>query len=61
MQSYYKILRDFVIVVPYSSERLDRSPAGSIAVYEDHLKVGLHFSLHPFFIQIFNLYHVVPA
>lgn len=33
LRSYYKILHDFIAVAPYSGEKIDRPPSGSIAVY----------------------------
>lgn len=48
-------------MLPQPDERVDHPPLGTISVYDDHLKAGFQFPLHPFFVKIFNLYHVVPV
>lgn len=45
---YYKIPHDLLAFIPHSSERINKPPPGSIAMYEEQLKVGLHFPLHHF-------------
>lgn len=61
LQDYYKILQDFRTFVPQPDNRMNRSPLGSIMVYKEHFRAGLHFSLYPFIVWLLNLYQVVPA
>ena len=39
---------EFQMVLEGPQERVHNPPAGGVGVYEEALKVGLHFSLHPF-------------
>lgn len=48
--NYYKILLGFPSVVPHPIDRIDKPPSGSITIYEEHLRAGLCFPLHSFFI-----------
>lgn len=57
--TYCKISQDIQVSTPRSNDRMNRAPLGSIAVYNNHLKTGLRFPLHPFIVKIFNLYKVI--
>lgn len=61
LQGYYKISHNFSAFVPHSNEMIDRSPPSNIAIYKEYLKASLRFPFHQFFIQLFNLYHIVPV
>lgn len=60
-QNYYKILWDIEVHTPGLDDRVSSAPPGPIDIYEEHLQVGLRFSLHPFFIKVFNWYQVIPT
>ena len=42
------ILDEFRMVLAGPRERVHDLPTGSVGVYEEALKAGLYFSLHPF-------------
>lgn len=58
LQNYQKILHDFQASTTSPNDQVNRAPIGSIST--EHLNAGLHFSLHPFIVKIFNLYKVIP-
>lgn len=59
LKNYDKISQDIQVSTSIFDDRMNRVPIGIIAIYKDHLKAGLHFSLQPFIIRIFNLYKVI--
>ena len=48
LQDFYFILGEFWLVLTTSGKRVHVSPVGYIRVYEEAVKAGLHFFLHPF-------------
>ena len=48
LRSLYFILREFGFTLASTSDRICFPPTGSIGVYEEAMKAGLRFLLHPF-------------
>lgn len=52
-------MQDFQVSTPKYDDKMNRASPRSIAIYKDHLKTRLHFSLYPFITRIFISYKVV--
>ena len=46
------ILGEFHMVLTGPQERVHHPPAGGLGIYEEALKAGLRFSLHPFVVKL---------
>ena len=54
LRSLYFIPREFGLTLTSTNDRICFLPAGSIGVYEEALKVGLRFPLHPFIKRVLD-------
>lgn len=58
---YYKFPDNFHVHAPRLEDRVTSSSVDRLAVYEEFLRVGLRFPLHPFIANVLDLYLVVSA
>ena len=56
IQGYYFILAQFDIELAKLVKRVHRPPLGQLGIYEETLKVGLHFALYPFIVKLMKDY-----
>ena len=64
VQGFCFILDKFRLILSMPEGRVHVPPMGCIRVYEEAMKAGLHFSLHPFIKRImesFSLHLLVPS
>lgn len=52
---------NYIYRAPRPKERLPGSDPYEIAVYKDIMNGGLRFPIHPFFVSIFNEFHLTPS
>ena len=48
LSSIYFISGEFGLTLASTDDRICFSPVGSVGVYKEAMKAGLHFPLHPF-------------
>ena len=61
LRGHYHISRQYRLMASDEDGWVVRPPNSYIAVYEEFLRLGLQFSIHPFFVNILDFYEVVPA
>lgn len=49
------------MVAPTHKDRVTSSLPGCVALYEEFLHTGLHFSIHPFIRNELNFYQIIPT
>ena len=60
LQGFYFILVEFKIKLVSFKGRVDCPPSGFLGMYEEALKVGLQFPLHPYIVKLLNVYLLSP-
>ena len=61
IRGYYFVPVEFDLEVPGPSDRVHCPPVGWLGIYEDSLKAGLRFPIHPFVIRLMTEYNMCPA
>ena len=61
IRGYCFIPSEFDLEVPGPSDRVHCPPVGWLGIYEDSLKAGLRFPIHPFVIKLLTEYNMCPA
>ena len=61
VRDHYRFSSCYPTSAPQADEWVNNPPRGSFGLYVDHLKVEFRLPLHPFFLKIFELYHMVPG
>ena len=61
IRGYCFIPVEFDLEVPGPSDRVHCPPMGWLGIYEDSLKVGLRFPIHPFVIRLMTKYNMCLA
>ena len=61
LRDHYHILSWYRLMAPSKEGWVVCPPDGYIAIYKKLLHLGFRFPLHPIFVNIFDLYDVVPA
>ena len=59
IRAKYHLSSDITLMVPGKDWRASSPPVGWICVYEDQLRVGLRFSLHPFIRVLLQFYQIL--
>ena len=61
IRGYCFIPVEFDLEVPGPSDRVHCPPVGWMGIYEDSLKAGLRFPIHPFVVRLLTDYNMCPA
>ena len=61
IHGYYFILSEFDIELAHPDDRVHCPLPSQLGIYEDSLKVGLRFPLHPFVVKLMIEYNFCPS
>ena len=61
IRGYCFVPIEFDLEVPGPSDRVHCPPVGWLEIYEDSLKAGLRFPIHPFVVRLMTEYNMCPA
>ena len=61
VQGFYFIPAKFDVELARPEERVHRPPLGRLGIYEETLKVGLRFPLHPFITKLMKDFALNPS